>query len=356
MSVAVGTGSLAPSGRDRELGTKTLTVLGGAAAGSRARPPAKVAEHRLVRHSPTAKRHPVLPPSQWCHPQTSSTRAADHSVNQFVGTYPGYIAGQSRVAQGSAFTKDDGTTPAGRRDRIDRGGGTLPGVDPSASRSRRRDAVHLVGLLAEREVPVQRPEQHAFAPSARGRFLTERRLNRSWCRRPAESVTRREEVTAILIRMGVTTAQPAVPDPNPSHLLENGPIPRRTFTLTCLGAVAASACSRRDRITNIMMVTVTERTREIGIRKALGAPKRTVLAQFLVEATVLSLLGGLLGVAAAIVGGRFTIAGVTPVIVPSSVALALGVSVAIGLFFGSYPASGRVLRPSKRFATNDREM
>jgi putative ABC transport system permease protein len=95
-----------------------------------------------------------------------------------------------------------------------------------------------------------------------------------------------------------------------------------------------------------MMVTVTERTREIGIRKALGAPRRTVLAQFLVEATVLSVIGGLLGVLAALIGSQFTIVGVKPVIVPASIALAVGVSVIIGLFFGSYPASrAAALRP-----------
>jgi putative ABC transport system permease protein len=61
---------------------------------------------------------------------------------------------------------------------------------------------------------------------------------------------------------------------------------------------------------------------------------------------VLSVLGGLLGVAAALIGSRFSIVGVTPVIVPSSIALALGVSIAIGLFFGSYPASRAAsLRP-----------
>src|SRR6266542_2565283 len=99
-------------------------------------------------------------------------------------------------------------------------------------------------------------------------------------------------------------------------------------------------------ITNIMMVTVTERTREIGIRKALGAPKRTILTQFLVEATVLSLIGGLLGTLAAVAGSQVTIVSIKPVIVPSSVVLALTVSVAIGLFFGSYPASrAAALRP-----------
>jgi len=71
-----------------------------------------------------------------------------------------------------------------------------------------------------------------------------------------------------------------------------------------------------------------------------------VLTQFLVEATLLSVLGGVLGVAAALIGARFTVAGVTPVVVPGSVALALGVSVAIGLFFGCLPAARAArLRP-----------
>src|SRR5690606_10617818 len=116
-----------------------------------------------------------------------------------------------------------------------------------------------------------------------------------------------------------------------------------TFTVL-LGAVAAiSLIVGGIGITNIMLVTVTERTREIGIRKAIGAPNRAILGQFLAEATVLSLLGGLLGVAVAVIGAQFTIAGVKPVIVPGSIVLALGVSVAIGLFFGAYPA-GRAAR------------
>jgi putative ABC transport system permease protein len=133
---------------------------------------------------------------------------------------------------------------------------------------------------------------------------------------------------------------------NASQLLQTQTATADTFT-ALLGAVAAiSLLVGGIGITNIMLVTVTERTREIGIRKALGAPKRTVLTQFLVEATVLSLIGGLLGVAAALIGSRFTIVGIKPAIVPSSVLLALGVSVAIGLFFGSYPASrAAALRP-----------
>jgi putative ABC transport system permease protein len=94
-------------------------------------------------------------------------------------------------------------------------------------------------------------------------------------------------------------------------------------------------------IMNIMMVSVTERTREIGIRKAVGARSRDVLTQFLVEAAVLSGLGGLLGLAAA-VGLAKLIDSATPMpasVEPWSVFLALGVSIAVGVFFGFYPAS-----------------
>src|SRR5262249_47636513 len=120
----------------------------------------------------------------------------------------------------------------------------------------------------------------------------------------------------------------------------------QTFT-TLLGAVAGiSLLVGGIGITNIMMVTVTERTREIGIRKALGAPRRVILPQFLLEAAMRSLVGGVLGVVGGFIGANFQITGITPVIVPSSVVLALGVSIAIGLFFGSYPASRAAgLRP-----------
>jgi putative ABC transport system permease protein len=97
---------------------------------------------------------------------------------------------------------------------------------------------------------------------------------------------------------------------------------------------------------NIMLVTVTERTREIGIRKAIGAPRRAILSQFLIEAVLLSLIGGIAGVIVGLVGTRFRILGVKPVATPGSILLAFGVAVAVGIFFGFYPANrAAALRP-----------
>ncbi len=98
-------------------------------------------------------------------------------------------------------------------------------------------------------------------------------------------------------------------------------------------------------IMNIMLVSVTERTREIGIRKAVGAKRRDILIQFLIEATVVSLLGGaiglLLGTGLSELIGRIDLGGQTiPTVVSAdAVVLAVGVSGAIGIFFGIYPAT-----------------
>ena len=97
---------------------------------------------------------------------------------------------------------------------------------------------------------------------------------------------------------------------------------------------------------NIMLVTVTERTREIGIRKAIGARRRDILSQFLIEAVLLCVAGGVAGVGAGLAGSQFKIVGVHPSVVPYSVALAFVVAVAVGLFFGIYPANRAAsLRP-----------
>jgi putative ABC transport system permease protein len=97
-------------------------------------------------------------------------------------------------------------------------------------------------------------------------------------------------------------------------------------------------------IMNIMLVSVTERTREIGIRKAVGARRRDILLQFLVEAVLVSVVGGLLGIAVGAgisralasvsLGGQ----NIATAVAPGSILLAFGVSAAVGVFFGIYPA------------------
>ncbi len=109
-----------------------------------------------------------------------------------------------------------------------------------------------------------------------------------------------------------------------------------------LGAIAAiSLLVGGIGIMNIMLVSVTERTREIGIRKAVGAKRQDILLQFLIEAISLSVFGGTLGsMLGAGIAAAVNLSGLIQTIVsPSSVMLAVGFSVAVGLFFGLYPAA-----------------
>ena len=91
---------------------------------------------------------------------------------------------------------------------------------------------------------------------------------------------------------------------------------------------------------NIMLVSVTERTREIGLRKAIGAQRGTILSQFLLESVVMCLLGGVLGIALGYASTIFVAKQllVPPVLHTWAVAMAFGFSAFIGLFFGLYPA------------------
>ncbi len=124
------------------------------------------------------------------------------------------------------------------------------------------------------------------------------------------------------------------------------------LTLFLGGVAAISLIVGGIGIMNIELVSVTERTREIGIRKAIGAHKRDILAQFLTEAMFLSLSGGLIGVgfgaliAHVVSGVQLGTSTLNTVVAPSSVLLAVLFSVGVGLFFGSYPANRAAsLRP-----------
>jgi putative ABC transport system permease protein len=113
-----------------------------------------------------------------------------------------------------------------------------------------------------------------------------------------------------------------------------------TFTALLGGIAAISLIVGGIGIMNIMLMSITERTREIGLRKALGAKKKVIVTQFLIEAIVLTFAGGIIGMVVGIVASYF-IASFTSLpftISPSSVLLALGVSASTGIIFGWYPA------------------
>lgn len=114
-----------------------------------------------------------------------------------------------------------------------------------------------------------------------------------------------------------------------------------TLYAAAIGVGAISLLVGGIGIMNIMLVSVTERTREIGIRKAIGAKKRNILWQFLIESVVISAIGGLIGIGLGFLIGRL-IASISPLpttITGWSIFLGIGFSSAVGIFFGLYPAS-----------------
>ena len=127
----------------------------------------------------------------------------------------------------------------------------------------------------------------------------------------------------------------------PQALLREAEATKRTFSIV-LGSIAGiSLLVGGIGIMNIMLASVTERTREIGIRRAIGAKRRQIITQFLIETTVLSLAGGLLGVLIGLaVPSLITHLSAMPTIVtPASLIVSLGISMAVGIIFGLYPAA-----------------
>ena len=127
---------------------------------------------------------------------------------------------------------------------------------------------------------------------------------------------------------------------NQADILQTVQQTTQTFTMLLAGIAAVSLLVGGIGIMNIMLVSVTERTREIGVRKALGATRGAILFQFLVEALVLCLVGGFLGVVLGS-GGAIALAKIfkwNTLISPMAVALAFIFSFAVGIFFGMWPA------------------
>lgn len=127
---------------------------------------------------------------------------------------------------------------------------------------------------------------------------------------------------------------------NQAEIVETASEVTRTFTFLLGGIACISLIVGGIGIMNIMLVTVTERTREIGVRKAIGAKNRDILLQFLIEAIILSCLGGIIGVTIGISAAQMIEKWTQFVTVAklSSILLALSFSAAVGIFFGYYPA------------------
>lgn len=126
----------------------------------------------------------------------------------------------------------------------------------------------------------------------------------------------------------------------PLALLRQAEATKRTFRIV-LGSIAGiSLIVGGIGIMNIMLASVTERTREIGIRRAIGAKRKQIIGQFLIETMVLSTAGGLIGIIVGLVIPwlitRFT--GLLTIVTPASLVLSLGISMAVGIVFGLYPA------------------
>ncbi|MGW3073730.1 MULTISPECIES: ABC transporter permease [unclassified Kitasatospora] len=358
--LAVGNGSsVAVKESITSLGTNALTVSSGSAnGGSRATSSVKkltVADAKaLASDSSSGAIRSVAPVVT-----TSATALygnISYSPGSVVGTYPSYFeTANQKVAHGEYFTDDDvlasrkvavlGATTAKQlfdtEDPV--GKSVVLGGTPFT----------VVGVLqAKGGSGFTDPDDVVIAPlpTVQNAFTGFGSVNQILVQASsADSTTAAQsEITRVLLGTHAI-ADPAKADfriTSQASLLTARESTTKTFTVL-LGAVAAiSLLVGGIGITNIMLVTVTERTREIGIRKALGAPRAVILGQFLTESTLLSVIGAGLGVAAGIAGSHFSIVGIKPVVIPESVLGAFAIAVAIGLFFGSYPANRAAsLRP-----------
>ena len=368
--LAVGNGSSQRiSGLITELGTNTITVRAGSGFGfggggggaattaSSSSPKLTLEVANQVAKAGLGHIDAVVPEVQTS--LTVANGATSQTSVSVIGTTPNYFTvTTAKVGAGSGFTAADVTsgakvavigstiatalfptgTPVGQT--IDVGGTTFT----------------IVGVLAtQASVGVNDPNAVVVAPISRvQRSFTGFGAISSMVVEAIDS----NSVTAAQGEVSVELNQLLKYDPtsltatapytvtNQATLLQTAAQSAQSFTVL-LGAVAAiSLLVGGIGVTNVMLVTVTERTREIGIRKALGATRPAILGQFLVEAAALTLLGGVLGVVAALFGAQFPINGTQPVVLGYSVPLALGVSVAIGVFFGVYPAArAAAMRP-----------
>ena len=350
--LAVGNGSAQTvNSAISRLGTNTLTVRpssggGGGASSASSTKQITVAVGQEILAAKLGHVKEVIP--QVSGSLTVASTTASQTSISVIGTTPAYFTvGTNSVASGSAFTAADVTNSA----KVAVIGQTLATeLFPSGTALGQQVTVGgtpltIVGILAEQgSVGFNDPNSVIIAPISRIQAsftgygavssLTVEAKN-------AGAVAAAQGEVEVMLNqlLGTTVANEPYTIINQGSLLQTAATSAASFTVL-LGAVAAiSLLVGGIGVTNVMLVTVTERTREIGIRKALGATRGAILGQFLAEAATLTLLGGVLGVIAALIGAQFPFNGTQPVVLSYSIPLALGVSVAIGVFFGVYPAA-----------------
>jgi putative ABC transport system permease protein len=356
--VAVGNGSgKAVQQRLEAMGTNLLTVstTGGGGGFARGQAGPSNQQYSLTLNDAAALADKKLAPDvdAVAPVMTSSATATNgdvsYTVNQVIGTTPEYMpATNTPVGMGQSFTQADVDTSQ-RVILLGQTAATELFTRPASAvgQTIKLGAVDftVLGVLASKDsTGFNDPNATAIVP------ITTLRATQAGYGALSQIVvqaadkdrvdTAQAEVTELLTARHQVPATETSPFriTNSAQILQTSQDTAATFTALLATVAAISLVVGGIGVTNIMLVTVTERTREIGIRKALGARRRTILGQFLIEATLLSLIGGAVGVGAALIVTRFQLAGVTPALVPSSIGLALGVSAAVGLFFGSMPA------------------
>ncbi len=357
--VAVGNGSsLAVQDRIQNLGTNTLTVFNRGRFGGPQRTGTQstaivINDGDITALNDTSQAPDIASASPVVNVQgaTVTHGGASTTISQLIGSDANYLSTTDRsIAAGRALTPEDVTSHA----RVLVIGPTAaanlfgPGETVVGSTLEINGiSYQIVGLQAAKGANgAQDLDDFAVAPyTAVQDTLTGR--TQGYQQVVAQSTSAnaegdaQAEIVSILDSRHQLSATSTTPFNvlNQASLLQTTQDTNRTFTIL-LGAVAAiSLLVGGIGVMNIMLVTVTERTREIGIRKAIGARKGAILSQFMVEAVMLTLLGGVAGVIVGIIGTRFTIVGVAPVIADYSIPLAFGVAVTVGLFFGIYPAN-----------------
>jgi putative ABC transport system permease protein len=362
--IAVGTGSSdAVQSRIDALGSNVLLItsaptLGGLRGGGSSGTQLTLAEAQALQNRFQAPDVKSVSPVVSAGEATMSYGSATYTPSTFVGSTPSYEAARGySIAEGSWFTPPEeqqharvlvvgptvvselfgGADPVGDTVAVNGTDFQIIGVTASkgSNGTTNQDDFAVAPLSAVQDALTGYGGLSQIVVEARSRQV----LNAA-----------QTEVTDILNQLDPASAESVTGSNfnviNQSSILQTSTASSKVFT-TLLGEVAAiSLLVGGIGVMNIMLVSVTERTREIGIRKAVGARRSDILTQFLTEAVLVSLFGGLAGVVAGVVGSQFTIAGVQPVIAPYSIVLAFGAAVLIGLFFGTYPA-GRAasLRP-----------